>query len=95
MVLGAKANVLYELAQAMATNDGQSAVALRKLAQAGYRSLNEVDSASDWMLLSLAGLGVGRLGAVRRMTRLDWPPPSPQAVQAVNRFVSAARPALR
>lgn len=96
MVLGATQNVLYELAQAMATNDGQSAaVALRKLAQAGYGSLDEVDSASDWMLLSIAGLGVGRLGAVRRLTRLDWQPPSPQAVKAVNRFVSTARLALR
>lgn len=96
MVLGAKENVLYELAQAMATNDGQSAaVALRKLAQAGYGSLDEVDSTSDWTLLSIPGLGVGRLGAIRRLTRLDWQPPSPQAVKAINRFVSAARLALR
>lgn len=95
VVLGAKANVLYELAQAMATNYGQSAIALRKLAQAGYGSLNEVNSTSDWMLLSIPGLGVGRLSAVRRLTRLDWQPPSPQAVKAVNRFVSAARLALR
>ena len=92
----AKENVLYELAQAMATNDGHSAaVALRKLAQAGYGSLDEVDSASDWTLLSIPGLGVGRMGAVRRLTRSDWQPPSPQAVKAVSRFVSAAQVALR
>jgi hypothetical protein len=96
VAMDAKNNVLYELAQAMATEDGHSAaVALRKLAQAGYGSLDEVDSASDWTLLSIPGLGVGRLGAVRRLTRLDWQPPSPQAVKAVSRFVSAAKLALR
>jgi hypothetical protein len=94
--MDAKENVLYELAQAMATTDGHSAaVALRKLAQAGYSSLDEVDSASDWTLLSIPGLGVGRLGAVRRLTRLDWQPPSPQAVKAVSRFVSTAQVARR
>jgi hypothetical protein len=94
--MDAKDNVLYELAQAMATNDGHSAaVALRKLAQAGYGSLDEVDSASDWTLLSIPGLGVGRLGAVRRLTRSDWQPPSPQAVKAVSRLVSTAKLALR
>jgi hypothetical protein len=93
---GAEGNVLYELAQVMATNDGLSAaVALRKLAQAGYGSLEDVDSASDWALLSIPGLGVGRLGAVRRLTRSDWRPASPQAVKAVSRFFSAARLALR
>lgn len=94
--MDAKENVLYELAQAMATTDGHSAaVALRKLAQAGYSSLDEVESASDWTLLSIPGLGVGRLGAVRRLTRLDWQPPSPQAVKAVSRFVSTAKVARR
>jgi hypothetical protein len=92
----AKDNVLYELAETMAIADGLStAVALRKLAQAGYGSLDEVDSASDWILLSIPGLGVGRLGAVRRLTRPDWQPPSPQAIKAVDRFLSAARLALR
>jgi hypothetical protein len=91
-----KGNVLYELAEVMATNDGLSAaVALRKLAQAGYATLEEVDSVSDWTLLSIPGLGLVRLGAVRRLTRADWKPPSPQAVKAVSRFFSAARVALR
>jgi hypothetical protein len=95
-VVGEKGNVLYELAQVMATNSAHSvAVALRKLAQAGYGSLDEVDSASDWTLLSIPGLGVGRLGAVRRLTRSGWQPPSPQAVKAVSQFVSAARVARR
>jgi hypothetical protein len=94
--MGAKSNVLYELAQAMASNDGQSeAIALRKLAQAGYNSLDEVDSASDWTLLCIPGLGVRRLSAVRRLTRSGWQPPSPQAVKAISQFVSAARFALR
>ena len=92
----AKDNVLYELAEAMAIADELStATALRKLAQAGYGSLDEVDSSSDWILLSIPGLGVGRLGAVRRLTRPDWQPPSPQAIKAVDRFLSAARLALR
>jgi hypothetical protein len=93
---GEKDNVLYELAQIVAANGGHSvAVALRKLAQAGYSSLDEVDSAPDWTLLSISGLGVGRLGAVRRLTRSDWQPPSPQAVKVVNRFISAAAVARR
>jgi hypothetical protein len=91
----AKDNVLYELAETMAIADGLStAVALRKLAQAGYGSLDEVDSASDWILLSIPGLGVGRLGAVRQLTRPDWQPPSPQAIKAADRFLLAARLAL-
>ncbi len=92
----AKDNMLYDLAEAVAIADELStAAALRKLAQAGYGSLDEVDSASDWILLSIPGLGVGRLGAVRRLTRPDWQPPSPQAIKAVDRFLSAARLALR
>ena len=91
-----KDNMLYNLAKAVAIDDELStAAALRKLAQAGYGSLDEVDSASDWILLSIPGLGVGRLGAVRRLTRPDWQPPSPQAIKAVERFLSAARLALR
>ena len=91
-----KDNMLYNLAKAVAIDDELStAAALRKLAQAGYGSLDEVDSASDWILLSIPGLGVGRLGAVRRLTRPDWQPPSPQAIKAMERFLSAARLALR
>lgn len=89
-------NVLYELAQSMASDGGlAAAVALRKLAWAGYTNLDEVDSTSDWILLAIRGLGVTRLGAVRRLTRPDWQPPSPNAVRAINRFLSAARLALR
>ena len=94
--MSAKDNPLYELAQAMATNDGYSeAIALRMLAQAGYRNLEEVDDASDWTILSIPGLGVRRLAAVRRLTRPHWQPPSPQALKAIGRFMSAARFALR
>lgn len=89
-------NVLYELAQSMASDGGlAAAVALRKLAWAGYTNLDEVDSTPDWILLAIRGLGVTRLGAVRRLTRPDWQPPSPNAVRAINRFLSAARLALR
>ena len=91
-----KGNMLYNLAKAVALDDELStAAALRKLAQAGYGSLDEVDGASDWILLSIPGLGVGRLGAIRRLTRPDWQPPSPQAIKAMERFLSAARLALR
>ena len=92
----AKDSALYELAEAMAIVDELStAVALRKLAQAGYGSLDEVESASDWILLSIPGLGVGRLVAVGKLTKPDWQPPSPQAIKAADRFLSAARLALR
>ena len=51
-------NVLYELAQSMAADGGlAAAVALRKLAWAGYTNLDEVDSTSDWILLAIRGLG--------------------------------------
>jgi len=92
----AKDNMLYKLAETVATADDLlTLVALRKLAQAGYTSLDEVDSASDWILLSIPGLGVGRLGAVRRLTRPDWQPPSPQAIKAADRFLVTAQFALR
>jgi len=88
--------MLYGLAEALAIVDELStAVALRKLAQAGYDNLDEVDNASDWILLSIPGLGVGRLGAVRKLTRPDWQPPSTQAIKAIDRFLLAARLALR
>jgi hypothetical protein len=53
-----------------------------------------VDRASDCTLWSIPGLGLGRLGAVRRLTRPDWQPPSPQAIKAANRFLSTAQFAL-
>ena len=94
--MGAIANVLYELAQTMATDGEHSAaVALRKLAQAGYTNLDEVDNASDWTLLSIPGLGVGRLGAIRQLTRSTWHSPSRRAVKVVSRFIAAARLAVR
>lgn len=89
-------NMLYELAQTMAASDGRSAAAaLRKLAQAGYTSLDQVHSASDWILLSIPGIGVGRLAAVRQLTRPEWQLPSPQAIKAASRFLSAIQFALR
>ena len=89
-------NVLYQLAQTM-TSGGRhlAAVALRLLAQAGYTTLEQVDAASDWVLLSIRGIGVGRLREVRLLTRADWEPPSPQAMHAANWFLSSARFALR
>ena len=42
-------NTLYKLAETITpADDLLTMVALRKLAQAGYRTLDEVDSASDW-----------------------------------------------
>jgi hypothetical protein len=89
-------NVLYQLAQTMASGGRHStAIALRLLAQAGYATLEQVDTASDWVLLSIRGIGVGRLREVRLLTRADWEPPSPQAMHAANWFLSSARFALR
>ncbi len=89
-------NLLYELAQTLAAgNDHSTAIALRKLVQAGYTTLQQVDGVSDWALLALPGLGVKRLGAVRRLTRPDWQPPSRHAIQAANWYLSAAQFALR
>lgn len=89
-------NLLYELAQALAaSNDHATAIALRKLAQAGYTTLEQVDGISDWILLSIPGVGVKRLGAVRGLTRLDWHPPSPLAIETTGWFLSAAQFALR
>lgn len=89
-------NMLYELAQTMAAGGNHPvAIALRKLARAGYTSLDEVEGASDWALLSISGIGTERLRAVRRLTRPDWRPPSPQAVKAAGHFLAAARFALR
>ena len=89
-------NLLYELAQTLAAgNDHSTAIALRKLVQAGHTTLQQVDGVSDWILLSIPGIGVKRLGAVRRLTRSDWQPPSRHAVQAAQWYLSAAQFALR
>jgi hypothetical protein len=89
-------NLLYELAQTLAAgNDHSTAIALRKLVQAGYTTLQQVDGVSDWILLSIPGLGVKRLGAVRRLTSPDWQPPSPYAIQVTGWYLSAVRFALR
>jgi hypothetical protein len=89
-------NVLYALAQTMSSReDYPIAVALRKLARAGYSSLEQVDRTSDWVLLAIPGMGIGRLTAVRRLVRPDWQPPQPRFVKVVERFLSAARLALR
>lgn len=89
-------NVLYQLAQTLAGGGHHStAAALRLLAQAGYATLEQVDEVSDWVLLSIRGIGVGRLKEVRQLTRPDWQPPSPQAIHAANWFLSAAQFALR
>lgn len=91
-----KAHMLYDLAQTIAVSGNHLvATALRKLAQAGYTSLNEVDHASDWTLLSIAGIGVARLRVVRQLTRAGWQPPSPHAVKAAGRYLSAIQFALR
>lgn len=91
-----KANMLYELAQATAASgDRAVATALRRLAQAGYDNLSEVDGVSDWTLLSISGIGVERLRAVRQLTRPDWQPPSSLAIKAAGRFLSAVQFALR
>jgi len=93
---GTGRNVLYELAQIMVgREDYPTAIALRKLARTGYSSLDEVESASDWTLLSISGIGMERLRVVRRLTRPDWQPPSPEAAKAAAHFVAAARFALR
>ena len=89
-------SALHELARAMTASGCHStAMTLRKLASEGYTTLEQVDSASDWVLLSIRGIGARRLSEVRRLTRTDWQPPSPQVIQAANWFLSAAQFALR
>jgi len=88
-------STLTELARAIAAGGNHSiAVALRTLAREGYATLQQVESTPDWILLSIRGIGVGRLGEVRRLSRPDWEPPSSQAIQAGSWFLSAARFAL-
>jgi len=89
-------NLLSELAQIMTGRENYpAAAALRKLAQAGYRTLEEVDAVSDWVLLATPGIGVGRLGVVRRLLRPEWQPPPSRAIKAAQRFLAAARLSLR
>ncbi|MBN1815122.1 MAG: hypothetical protein JXA14_25035, partial [Anaerolineae bacterium] len=89
-------NMLNELARTMTAGGRHStAIALRKLAQAGYTSLEQVDNTSDWVLLAIPGIREGRLGEVRRLCRPDWQPPSAQAIRASNWFLSATRFAFR
>jgi hypothetical protein len=89
-------NLLYELAQTLAAgNDHSTAIALRKLVQAGYSTLEQVDGIPDWVLLCVPGIGVKRLGAIRRLTRPDWQPPSQQAMQVAKWYLSAVHLALR
>jgi len=89
-------SVLYEMAQAMVCReDYPTAIALRKLARAGYTTLEQVDGASDWVLLATPGIGISRLTAVRRLVRPDWQPPRSQVIKVAERFLSAARFALR
>ncbi|MBN1139194.1 MAG: hypothetical protein JXM73_21630 [Anaerolineae bacterium] len=95
-IIGNGNNALHELARAMAASGRRSAAtALRKLAYQGYSSLEEVDQVPDWVLLSIRGIGMGRLTELRRLSRPDWQPPSPQALQAGVWFLSAVRFALR
>lgn len=88
-------NVLYNLAQVMAVQDHLTATALRRLAQKGYTCLAEVDQISDWELLAIRGIGLGRLGAIRRLTRPEWQLPSKQAIRTAEQFLSTAQLALR
>ena len=89
-------SVLYEMAQTMVSQeDFPTAIALRKLAWAGYASLEQVDGVSDWVLLATPGIGIIRLTAVRRLVRPDWQPPQSRVIKVVERFLSAARFALR
>jgi hypothetical protein len=89
-------NLLWELAETMTSQDNYSVgVALRKLVQAGYSTLEQVDATSDWVLLATPGIGIGRLAAVRRLVRPDWQRPTADALKAAESFLSAARFALR
>ena len=89
-------NLLWGLAETMTSQDNYSVgVALRKLVQAGYSTLEQVDATSDWVLLATPGIGIGRLAAVRRLVRPDWQPPTADALKAAEGFLSAARFALR
>lgn len=89
-------SVLYEMAQTIVgQEDYTTAVALRKLARAGYATLEQVDGASDWVLLATPGIGIHRLTAVRRLVRPGWQPPRSRVIKVAERFLSTARFALR
>lgn len=89
-------NLLYELSMTLAASgDHTTAIALRMLAQQGYRALDQVDAVPDWILLVIPRMGVKRMMAVRRLTRAEWRPPSPHVVEVATWFLSAARLALR
>ena len=89
-------NALYQLSRVLAGGGRHStAVALRLLAQAGYTTLEQVDAVSDWVLLSIRGIGATRLMEIRQLTRSDWQPPSAQSIQTANWFLAAAQFALR
>jgi hypothetical protein len=88
-------DLLCELARSMdSRQDYIMAIALRKLARAGYSTLDEVDAASDLVLLATPQIGVRRLKMVRRLVRPEWQPPSPQVTMAAEKFLAAARVAL-
>jgi hypothetical protein len=89
-------NMLCQLAQSLtAGGDHLTAIALRKLVLAGYTTVEYMDAAPDWILLSIAGVSVKRLSAVRALTRANWRPPSAQAIQVMTWSLTAARFALR
>ena len=89
-------SLLYEMAQTMVgQEDYPTAIALRKLARAGYATLEQVDSVSDWVLLATPGIGIHRLTAVRRLIQPDWQPPRSRVIKIAERFLCAARLALR
>ena len=78
----AGSSVLYEMAQTMVgQEDYPTAIALRKLARAGYATLEQVDGVSDWVLLATPGIGIHRLTAVRRLVRPDWQPPRSRVIK--------------
>ena len=89
-------NVLYELAKVMRGMDRHlTATALYALAKQGYTSLAEVERVTDCELLAIGGIGPGRLGAVRRLTRPDWQLPSRQAIRTARRLLHTTQLALR
>ncbi len=88
-------SLLCELARAMdSRQDYFMAIALRKLARAGYTTLGEVDAASDLVLLATPEIGLRRLEMVRRLVRPGWQSPPRQVMMAAERFLTAARLAL-
>lgn len=89
-------NLLCDLAKAMPARDRhQTAVALRCLARHGFTSLDAIEQATDCELLAVSGIGIERLGAVRRLTQPQWQPPSRTAINLAGRFLWASQLALR